>query len=304
MLNSRPTVRSTLKALLYIAPLLVISLAFTFWPLLEAFAMGFYRHYNFYLNQIGSLSLANFQFLWHDAAFHLALRNTLIFIIGVVPVSIGLALLLALSLHHARHFAKLLQTIYFLPLVTSSVAIAIVWRWLFSAEHGGLNSWLAVINRTPVDWLNDPRYSLLALIIVCIWHSLGLNIILLLASLQQIDRRYYLAAQLDGASSWQQFTNVTWPLLTPMILLVSINAVIVNLKVFDQVYALFNGSAGPANADLTLMYYLYQKFYVEDQPTIAAACGIVLFGITVGLTLGTLWVLRRHHYPQRGWSPS
>lgn len=299
MINTKPNLKSTFKACLYISPLLIITCIFTIWPLFQSILMSWYTRYNYYTGQVHALGWANFIYLWHDATFHLAIRNTLIFVLGVVPITVSLALGIAIGVTRMTHFNRLLQTIYFLPFVTSSIAITMVWRWLFRFDNGLLNTLLNTVGVHPINWLNDPHYSLFALIVVCIWHNLGLNIILFLASLSQIDHRYYLTAQLDGASNWQQFTLITWPLLMPMIILVTINAIITNFKVFDQVYALFNGHAGPANADLTMMYYLYQKFYVENQPAIAAASGVVLFGFIIFLTILTTIYLR--HQCRRFW---
>lgn len=299
MINANPTLKSTLKALLYLAPLLVITLVFTIWPLMNAFLMSLYTKYNYFTNEVKAMGGANFTFLWQDPEFHLAVRNTLIFVVGVVPVTVLLSLGIALLLNRITRLSKFFQTIYFLPFVTSTVAISLVWNWIFHLNHGLLNTLLSPFGIQPIDWLNDPRYALTALIIVCIWRGLGFNIILFLAGLNNIERRYYEAANLDGASSWQRFSNITWPLLTPIIVLVTINAVIGSFKVFDQIFALFHGQAGPANADLTMMFYLYQKFYVENQYALAAASGVILFGLTACCTALAFWYFR-HHASWRG----
>lgn len=290
MLNAKPTWRGTLKALFYLAPLLLITTCFTVWPLIHAFTMSLYTKYDFYSGQVTALGGANFTALWHDPNFHLALRNTLIFILGVVPATVLLSLGIALLLNHIPHLTHLFQTLYFLPFVTSTVAISLVWNWLFHRNNGLINLML----HHNIDWLNDPHYALSALIVVCIWQNLGFNIILFLAGLNHLDARTQQAARLDGASTWQRLTNVTWPLLLPMTVLITVNAIIANFKVFDQIYALFHGTAGPANADLTLMYYLYQKFYVEAQYPLAAACGVVLFGLILLVSGLCAWYLRRH----------
>ncbi len=204
------------------------------------------------------------------------------------------ALGIALLLNHIKRLANSFRAIYFLPFVTSTVAIALVWNWIFHSNYGLLNQVLKLFGLSAINWLNDPRYSLIALIIICIWRGLGFNIILFLAGLNNIDQRYYKAASIDGASHWQKFTNVTVPLLAPMTILITVNAIIASFKVFDQVFALFHGTAGPANADLTMMYYLYQKFYVENQYAIAAASGIILFGFIAIVTVLTFWYFRRH----------
>ncbi|MDT6980177.1 sugar ABC transporter permease [Levilactobacillus zymae] len=290
MLNAKPTLKSTLVALLYLAPLLLVVGVFTLWPLITSFLMSGYTHYNYFTDHVGGFGAANFRFLWHDPNFHLALQHTLIFVLGVVPATVGLSLGIALLLNHLPHLATFFRTIYFLPFVTSTVAISLVWNWLFHRQNGLIN----LLLHTHIDWLNDPRYSLGTLIIVCIWQNLGVNIILFLAGLNHLDPRYQAAASLDGASTWQRLTNVTWPLLLPMTVLITVNAIITSFKVFNQIYALFHGTAGPANADLTLMYYLYQKFYVENQYPVAAACGVVLF-VLILLVTGIAAGYFHHH---------
>ncbi|WP_143461299.1 carbohydrate ABC transporter permease [Levilactobacillus enshiensis] len=293
MINSRPTLKSTLRAALYLAPLLIITLMFTVWPLINALLMSSYTKYNYYTNQVRALGWANFAYLWHDPTFHLAVRNTLILVLLVMPITVALSLLIALGLNRSERLAGLLRSIYFLPFVTSTVAIGLVWNWIFRLDGGLLNAILEKFGLHAIDWLNDPRYALLVLSMVCIWQGLGVNIILFLAGLNHLDQRYAQVATLDGATAWQRFTNVTWPLLLPMTVLIVINTSVTNFKVFDQVYALFHGSAGPGNADLTMMYYLYQKSYVENQVTIAAASGLILFLFVGSLTLLTYGIYRR-----------
>lgn len=294
MINAKPTLKSTLKALLYLAPLLIITGVFTLWPLIQSFLMSGYTKYNYYTNQVFARGGANFMYLWHDPDFHLAFKNTVILVVGVVPISVLLSLGIALLLNRIRVLAGFFRTLYFLPFVTSTVAIALVWNWLFRYDHGLINLLLGWCGATPINWLNDPHYSLLALVIVCIWHDLGFNVILFLAGLNNLNPRYTAAAMVDGASGWQRLLNITWPLLTPVTVLVTINEMIISFKVFNQVFALFNGTAGPGNADLTLMYYLYQKFYVENQYPVAAASGVVLFGLVALLSVGAFSYL--HHY--------
>jgi len=299
MPNAKPTLKSTLKALLYLAPLLIVTAVFTLWPLCHAFLMSWYVKYNYYTDQVQSRGGANFAYLWHDPDFHVAVRNTVVFVLGVVPLTVLLALGIALLLTRIPRLAGLFRTVYFLPFVTSTVAISLVWRWLFHRDVGPLNGLLRWCGLTPIDWLNDPHAALAALIIVCVWQGLGFNIILFLAGLAHINPHYAQAAALDGANAWQRFTTITWPLLTPITLLVTINAIINSFKVFDQIYALFGGTAGPANAALTLLYYVYQKFYVENNYPVAAAGGVVLFGLIALVTLLAAGAFR-HYYHRLG----
>ncbi|AYM02304.1 carbohydrate ABC transporter permease [Levilactobacillus yiduensis] len=254
MLNAKPTVKSTLKALLYLAPLLIITLIFTVWPLIHALLMSSYVHYNYFTNHVGALGWDNFIYLWRDPLFHLALRNTLCLVLVAMPLTVALALLIALGLNRIPWLARFFQTIYFLPFVTATIATGLVWNWIFRLDGGLLNVSLHHLGIPAVDWLNDPHYALLALIVVCVWQGLGFNVVLFLAGLNRLDDQYLHAAQLDGANAWQRFTNVTWPLLLPMTVLIIINTTVTTIKVFDQAFALFHGSAGPGNSALTLLF--------------------------------------------------
>ncbi|MFD1429689.1 MULTISPECIES: carbohydrate ABC transporter permease [Lacticaseibacillus] len=297
MINEKPTIKSTLKALLYLLPMLVVTITFSIWPIISSFMMSFYTKYDYYNDKVSAIGFDNFVTLWQDPEFHLAVRNTLIFVVGVVPITVILSLIIALLLNQIKWLSGFFRTVYFLPFVTSTVAIAMVWNWIYHSDYGLMNYFLGLVGIHPINWLTDPNYSLLALIIMSIWKNLGFNIILFLVGLNNIDKHYYQAAEIDGANSWQRFWNVTIPLLSPITFLVSVNGVIGSFKVFDQVYALFGGQPGPAKADLTIVYYLFEKFYTENKYTLAAASGVFLFFLILLVTLVQMWYSRKHvHY--------
>ncbi len=168
---------------------------------------------------------------------------------------------------------------------------------MFHGNYGLINYFMSWFGLHPINWLTDPYYALLALIIMSIWKSLGFNIILFLVGLNNIDPGYYEAAEIDGANARQRFWNITIPMLSPITFLVSVNGIIGSFKVFDEIFALFQGTPGPGKADLTIVYYLYQKFYTEYKYPIAAASGVVLFFLILLVTLVQLWYSRKHvHY--------
>ncbi|MCI1892358.1 MAG: sugar ABC transporter permease [Schleiferilactobacillus harbinensis] len=297
MLNEKPTVKSSIKAYLYLLPMLMITFTFNIYPIIKSFLMSFYTKYDFYTDVVSAYGFSNFTYLWNDPDFHLAVRNTLVFVVGVVPLNIIISLFIALLLNKIKRFAGAFRTIYFLPFVTSTVAIAQVWNWIYHSDYGLLNYFLGLVGINPINWLNDPNWAMPALIIMSIWKGLGFNIVLFLVGLNNINTRYYQAAEIDGADSWHQFTNVTLPLLSPITFLVTINGVIGSFKVFDEIFALFQGSSGPSKSALTIVYYLYEKFYTEWKYGIAAASGVVLFFLILLVTLIQLWYSRKHvHY--------
>ncbi|WP_125709773.1 carbohydrate ABC transporter permease [Lacticaseibacillus porcinae] len=297
MMNEKPTWRSTAKALLYLLPMLVITITFNIWPILSSFLMSFYTKYDYYTDKVSAMGLDNFKFLLSDPDFHLAVRNTLIFVAGVVPITVILSLVIAILLNQIKWLSGFFRTVYFLPFVTSTVAIAMVWNWIYHSDYGLMNYFLGLFGIHAINWLNDPHWSLLALIIMTVWKDLGFNIILFLVGLNNIDPGYYRAAEIDGANAWQRFLNVTVPMISPITFLVSVNGIIGSFKVFDQIFALFGGTPGPGKADLTIVYYLYQKFYTEYKYPIAAASGVVLFFLILAVTLVQMWYSRKHvHY--------
>ena len=297
MLNEKASLKSTAKAALYLLPMLVITITFNIWPIINSFLMSLYTKYDFYTDKVSAWGFDNFVYLWNDPDFHLAVRNTLVFVVGVVPITVILSLIIALLLNQVKIISGFFRTVYFLPFVTSTVAIAMVWNWMFHSNYGLINYFMGWFGIHPIYWLTDPHYALLALIIMSIWKSLGFNIILFLVGLNNIDHGYYEAAEIDGANARQRFWNITIPMLSPITFLVSVNGIIGSFKVFDEIFALFQGTPGPGKADLTIVYYLYQKFYTEYKYPIAAASGVVLFFLILLVTLVQLWYSRKHvHY--------
>ncbi|SFK57184.1 carbohydrate ABC transporter membrane protein 1, CUT1 family [Marinilactibacillus piezotolerans] len=281
----KPTLKSSLKSLLYIAPMMLIVGTFNLYPIVRSFLMSFYADYNIFTGEVSSYGINNFIDIFKDPEFILAIRNTFIFVLGVVPASIAISLGIAILLNRVQVLSGFFRSIYFLPFVTSTVAISIVWGWIYHSRFGLLNYALGLLGFSPIEFLTDPSNSMLALIIMAIWKGLGFNIILFLVGLNNIDGNYYSAAKIDGAKGWQRFTNITLPLLGPTMFLVSVMGVINSFKVFDEVFALFQSRPGPAGSAMTVVYYIFQKFYQESQYGIAAAAGIVLFLIILVFTL-------------------
>ncbi|MBE3595501.1 MAG: sugar ABC transporter permease [Hydrogenibacillus sp.] len=293
----KPTLTSTLKALLYLAPALAVLITFTVYPILQSLLLSFYADYDYFRDIVYRYGLDNYRFLLQDPDFHLALRNTAIFVLGVVPASIALSLAVAFLLNSRIRLRAFFRTVYFIPTVTSIVAVAIVWRWIFHSDYGLMNYVLSLFGISPIHWLTDPKWALPSLILFSIWKSLGYNIVLFLAGLASIPETYHQAARIDQASAWSRFWHITFPLLSPTTFFVSIVSIIGAFKVFDEVYALFGGSPGPLKSALTLVYYIYLKFYREQDYAVASAAAYVLFLITFVFTLIQLYIgKKRVHY--------
>ncbi|PHS35038.1 MAG: ABC transporter permease [Alkaliphilus sp.] len=296
-MHRKPTIKSTFKAFLYLLPALTIISTFSFYPVVRSLLMSFHTDYNFFTGEVYSYGIDNFIYIFNDPDFWLAMRNTFLFVVGVVPAAIVISLGISVLLNSKIKFRGLFRTIYFIPFVTSVVAISIVWSWIYHSEYGILNYFLGWFGIDPIAWLIDPAWSMPAIIIMSIWRSLGYNIIIFLAGLQNIDKKYYLAAQIDGASKWQQFRNITLPLLSPSIFFISIVSLIGGFKVFDEVFALFDGRPGPVSSALTIVYYIYEKFYMEWEFGIASAAAYALFVITLAFTLIQMYIGKKKvHY--------
>jgi multiple sugar transport system permease protein len=299
-MNERPTLRSTVQALLYLLPALAVVGVFTVYPILKSLDISFYTKYNFYKNIVYARGLDNYTAMLHDPDFWQAMKNTLVFVLGTVPLTMIMSLAIAVLLMSGIRGRNFFRSVYFLPVVTSVVAVSMVWRWIFHSQYGLLNDMLGWFGISPIGWLTKPEWAMPSLIILSVWKGLGYNIIIFLAGLQSIDKQLLLAARIDGARPWQRFRRITLPLLSPTTFYISIVSVIASFKVFDEVYALFGGAAshgGPGQAAMTIVYYIFEKFYVESKFGLASAASYALFVVTLLFTLIQLYVgKRRVHY--------
>ena len=200
-------------------------------------------------------------------------------------LSILIALLFAVLLNSNIRLRKFFQSVYFLPFVTSMVAVSVVWAWMLNKDFGLVNSLLRLLGISKVAWLTNPRMTLPILVVLAIWKGLGYRVILFLAGLQGIDPRYYAAARMDGARSFQRFLHVTIPMLKPTLVFLSITTVIDVFKTFDEVYVMYANEPGPLKSGLTIVFYIFTKFYRHWEFASAAAAAFVLFLIIFAVTL-------------------
>lgn len=284
-------------ALLCLLPALIILTVFQIYPSLKVFIMSSYTKFNYLRHEVHEYGIGNFVTLFRDPNFVKALRNTLLLVLTVVPVSILFSLLIALSLAQNTRIRNLVRGIYFLPFVTSTVAVSAVWRWIFHSKYGLLNYFLGLFGGRPIKWLSDPRWSFIALAILCVWKSLGYNILILVTGLRNIDEKYIQAARVDGASAFAIKRSIILPLLTPSLFLVSVTSLISSFKTFQEVYALFHKTPGPLKSCLTMVYYIYDNISNKYLFGLASAASVVLFLIVLGVTVLQLRVGKRFvHY--------
>jgi len=228
------------------------------------------------------VGLGNFRELLNDGLFWTTLRNTTVYV-AYVPITMAAAIALALLLNRRRTGVRLLRAIVFLPFVTSVVAIAIVWQWMFNADFGLVNYALHLLGLAPVDWLGSPRFALISIICVTVWTQVGYQMLIFLAGLQGIPQAYLDAALVDGAGPWQRFRHVTLPLLRPVILFVLVTGIIAGFQVFTLVYMMTEG--GPLHSTDVIVYRIYQAAWEFLRFGYASAMALVLFAILLAVTV-------------------
>ena len=232
------------------------------------------------------VGLRNFTRLLEDEAFHQALINNFVFAIVVVPIQTSFALLLAVLVNRKIRFVNVFRTIYFSPVVTMMVVVAIVWSFLYNPGQGFINQFLNTVSfglLGPYDWLNDPKLAFPAIMLLSIWQGVGFQMVIYLAGLQDIPSELYEAAQVDGANQWQQFWNVTFPQLRNTTIFVVIATTILSFKLFTQVWVMTQG--GPQGATMTTMIMVYREGFRQLKVGYASAIAIVFFVIVLGISL-------------------
>lgn len=261
---------------------------FTVLPTLGSFVLSFMQW-----DLLGAprwVGLANYQDLAGDPLFYRVMLQTGFFVLLYVLFDVLLALGLAIALNQKVRFQGLYRTAYFLPVVTSMVAGAILWSWIFDPRSGLLNAMLAVLHLGPVRWLSDPHWALLSLVVVSVWKNLGYDMLLFLAGLQAVPTQQLEAASLDGAGAWSRFRYVTLPLLGPSLVMVTMMATIRAFQTFDTVYLMTEG--GPHRSTTIIGFWLFQNAFTYFKLGKASALAYVLFAVLVALT-GLQWWARR-----------
>lgn len=262
-------------------PNLLGFLIFIFGPVVASLGLSF-TSWDL-LTRVEWSGLQNYQKLFSDQVFWKVLWNTIYYSLGTVPVGIGISLFLAIALNQKIKGVKIFRAVYFLPVISSTVAVAVVWQWLYNPEFGLINYLLYLMGANGPSWLTSTTWAMPAVIIMSIWKNLGFNMLLFLAGLQGIPEVYYEAARIDGANWWQQFRKITLPLLSPTMLFVVVMSVINSFQVFDQIYIMTGG--GPARSTSVLVHYLYQNAFQYFRMGEASAIAYVLFFLVFIITV-------------------
>ena len=270
---------------LFLLPALLLLSLTVFWPAVQAFYLSFTR-YEYDLTQTPQwIGLANFRRLWGDSVFWQTLRNTILYLIGVVPILViaplGLAILVNQKLRGMRWF----RVAYYTPVVISMVVAGIAWKWLY-AENGLLNQLLQLLGLSAsggVSWLTSPNLAIFSVMVVTVWKGLGYYMVIYLAGLQAIPTDLYEAAAIDGSDGIKKHWDITVPLMRPYLFLVAVISAISATKVFEEIYIMTQG--GPRNSSKTIVYYLYEQAFQDLEMSYACTIGLVLFLIILGLSI-------------------
>lgn len=291
-------------AYLFLLPGLVGFLVFVVVPIIGSFGLSFVD-WNL-LSPPEFVGLSNYvQLVTQDTVFHTVLSNTLFYTVTIVPIQLVLGLLLAAALNQAIRGISFYRVIYFMPVVTNIVAAALVFQWLLNRDFGIISAWIWQLAEStgwsiqPPDWLNNSAWAKPAVVLLTVWKNVGFTMVIYLAGLQNVPAVLYDAAEVDGASAWQRFRYVTIPIISPTTFFLLVIQMIGAFQLFAEPYVLTRG--GPAQATLSIVYYIYLNAFQYQRMGKAAAIAWTLFGIIFVFTFIQVRLQRRWvHYEVEG----
>ncbi len=294
--------RYQMKAWLYLLPSLLFIAVFMIYPLIDVFIYSVEEGYNFASQTYFGTGMYNYSYVLHDPYFLQALKNTFILVIITVPVSTGLALLISLGLSSMRFLKELFQTIYFLPYVTNTLAVGLVFMILFQKTEytdGLINLVISWFGGSPVDFINGPYWAkMFVLCFYTVWVVLPFKILILTSALASVNEDYYRAARVDGTSGFRIFVRITLPMISPMVFYLIITGFIGAFKAYSDAVALF-GTDLNASGMNTIVGYIYDMLYGNSggYPSYASSAAVILFAIVLTITCINLMAGRKHvHY--------
>ena len=294
--------RKSYKGFLYLLPALAFLGLFLVYPLIDVFVYSFQENYNFASQTYTGLGLYNYSYVLHDPYFLQALKNTFLLVIITVPLSTGLALLISLCLNAIRRLRDLFQTLFFLPYVTNTLAVGLVFMILFRKtpySDGFVNLLLNALGFASVDFLSGPYWAkMLVLCLYTVWIVMPFKILILTSALASVDETYRNAARVDGASKGRIFWRITLPMISPSLFYLVITGFIGAFKAYSDAVALFGTDLNAAGMN-TIVGYVYDMLYGNSggYPSYASAAAIALFAIVLTITCINLLVSKKHvHY--------
>ena len=294
--------RHGMKAWLYLLPALLFLSIFMIYPLIDVFVYSAEEGYNFASQTYFGTGLYNYSYVLHDPYFLQAVKNTFLLVIITVPLSTGLALLISLGLSSIRALRDLYQTVFFLPYVTNTLAVGLVFMILFQKTEytdGLINLLIGLFGGPSVDFIDGPYWAkMFVLCFYTIWVVMPFKILILTSALASVNQDYYKAARVDGTSKLRTFTRITLPMISPMVFYLVITGFIGAFKAYSDAVALFGTDLNAAGMN-TIVGYVYDMLYGDsgDFPSYASAAAIILFAIVLTITCINLLVSKKHvHY--------
>ena len=305
------------KAWIYLSPAVILLLVFTVWPIFNTLRMAFLEGHTL-MGDVGGIAyrfgIGNFTRVLNYHNFLTCLKNTILLCVLTVPLSTLLALIIAVCLNSIKPLQRFLQTIFFLPYVTNSIAIGMVFAAMFNMIMGGgvrpdsvgiINNLIELIagEGSYINWVNygsDYSANIIVMVIYIVWNALPFKILILLGGLQSVNKQYYDAAKIDGTSRLRTFTRITVPLLSPMLAYVIITGFIGGFKEYSSIVGIFGENMGPAHDPdslNTMVGFIYKSLTENDQTGTASAAALILFGIIFIVTMINLYVSKKNtHY--------
>ncbi|WP_405196559.1 carbohydrate ABC transporter permease [Virgibacillus necropolis] len=275
--------KDTVAGYLFIAPMFIGTSILVIFPIIASFFLSF-TDWNFVtgINGFNFIGLANFKELFNDANFLKSLTNNIILLLAI-PIGLFISLILAVVINKHVYFKDFFKVIYFMPFISSVVAIAIVFQVLFHPTLGPINQLLMSLGvENPPGWIADVDFALPSVMLILIWTNIGFQLIIYLAGLQNIPKELYEAAEMDGATAWYQFREITVPLVSPTTFLLLVTGLISSFKVFDLIIVLTNG--GPAYSTSIPVVYLYEQAFVELRTGYASTIALVVLAVVLLIT--------------------
>lgn len=273
--------KHALMAYLFITPSFLGVLVFIAFPVLFALYMSLQQWDGITTPQF--IGLENYISLFKDPIFWVTFRNTIVYTIVTVPVGTLISMGVAQLLNQRVTGLALFRTVMFIPVVTSGLAIAVIWKWIYDYDNGLINDTLTLLHLPQVPWLSDPNWALIALCIIGIWQGFGFTTILILAAIQNVPESLQEASAIDGATAWRRFWQITVPLIAPTLLFVTIISFISSFQVFAQIYYLTNG--GPDYGTSVLTFLVFQRAFTQNRFGEAAALSYVMFAVIFAVTM-------------------
>ncbi len=270
-----------LYGIAFVGPLIIGLIVFTYGPVRYAAYLSLNE--GDYIRPLKWVGFANYSRAFSDELVGKAMSNTAYYVAGTVPLGIALALLLAVAMNQKLRGIVFFRSIFFLPTITSAVAISLMWAWMYNPQFGVINTMLKAVGIRGPKWLASPTWAMPSIIIMSVWRGLGYNMLLFLAGLQSIPKELQEAAAIDGANSIQRFFRVTLPLLSPTTFMLLVLSIIGGFQVFEYSYVMTRG--GPLYSTLTVVLLIYQRAFETFEMGYASALAYILFAIILVLTI-------------------